>query len=97
MKRIRTLALFMAAAMLLVLLASTAFVASHADHDCDGACCLTCQQIRLCTQHMKTVSLAAAAALLFAAFLRFARANLPYPAPGAARQTLITCKVKLTN
>ena len=42
MKRTRTLALFMAAAMLLVLLASTAFVVSHADHDCDGACCITC-------------------------------------------------------
>ena len=40
---------------------------------------------------------AAAAALLFAAFLRFARASLPAPALCMARQTLITCKVKLTN
>ena len=97
MKHIRALALFLSAAMLLVLLASTAFVVSHADHDCQGDDCLVCQQINFCTQHLKTVSLAVAAALLFAAFLRVARAGLPAPAPCLARQTLITCKVKLTN
>ena len=97
MKHTRVLALLLSAAMLLVLLASTAFVVSHADHDCCGDNCLICDQINVCTQHLKTVSLAAAAELLFAAFLRFARASLPTPAPSMARQTLITCKVKLTN
>ena len=97
MKHTRVLALLLSAAMLLVLLASTAFVVSHADHDCCGDNCLICEQINVCTQHLKTVSLAAAAELLFAAFLRFARASLPTPAPSMARQTLITCKVKLTN
>lgn len=97
MKHTRALALLLSAAMLLVLLASTAFVVSHADHDCCGDNCLICEQINVCTQHLKTVSLAAAAALLFAALLRFARASLPAPAPCMARQTLITCKVKLTN
>ena len=97
MKHTRALALLLSAALLLVLLASTAFVVSHADHDCCGDNCLICEQINFCTQHLKTVSLAAAAALLFAAFLRFARASLPASAPCMTRQTLITCKVKLTN
>ena len=97
MKHTRALALLLSAVLLLVLLASTAFVVSHADHDCCGDNCLICEQINVCTQHLKTVSLAAAAVQLFGAFLRFARASLPAPAPCMARQTLITCKVKLTN
>ena len=97
MKRIRTLALFMAAAMLLVLLASTAFVVCHADHDCDGACCLTCQQISLCTQHLKTVAAAAAAFLLLAMVLGRPGALPLLPPPATARRTLVAQKVKLTN
>ena len=97
MKQTRALALLLSAAMLLVLLASTTFMASHADHDCTGDTCLICQQINVCTQHLKTVSLAVAAALLFAAFLCLARASMPSAAPCMTRQTLITCKVKLTD
>ena len=97
MKHTRALALLLSAALLLVLLASTAFVAAHADHDCQGDGCLVCQQLNICTEHLKIVSLAAAAALLFAALLRFARESLPAPAPCVVRRTLITCKVKLTN
>ena len=97
MKRIRTLAILMAAAMLLVLLASTAFVVCHADHDCDGTCCLTCQQIKLCTQHMKTVAAAAAVFLLPAMALGRPGALPLIPAPATARRTLVAQKVKLTN
>ena len=97
MKRTRTLAILMAAAMLLVLLASTAFVVCHADHDCDGTCCLTCQQIRLCTQHMKTVAAAAAVFLLPAMVLGRPGALPLLPAPEMARRTLVAQKVKLTN
>ena len=97
MKRTRTLAILMAAAMLLVLLASTAFVASHADHDCDGTCCLTCRQISLCAQHMKTVAAAAAVFLLLAMVLRQPGALPLFPAPETARRTLVAQKVKLTN
>ena len=97
MKRTRTLAFFVAAAMLLVLLASTAFVVSHADHDCDGDCCLTCQQISLCTQHLKTVAAAAAALLLPAMVLGRPGALPLLPAPETARRTLVAQKVKLTN
>ena len=97
MKQIRPLAILMAAAMLFVLLASTAFVVSHADHDCDGTCCLTCQQIRLCTQHMKTVAAAAATILLLAMVLRRPGALPLLPAPAMARRTLVAQKVKLTN
>ena len=96
MKRIRTLALIMAAAMLLVLLASTAFVVSHADHDCDGTSCLTCQQISLCTRHMETV--AAAAVFLLLAMVLGRPGALPLlPPPATARRTLVAQKVKLTN
>lgn len=99
MKYIRTLALLLSVAMLTILLASTAFLVYHADHECNGdhAHCLICEQISLCTQHQKTIALAVVTALLGSLLLGFARSETRREAPLWARETLVTCKVKLSN
>ena len=98
MKPIRCLALILSVAMLTILLASSVFVVSHADHDCDREHhhCLICEQISLCTQHLKTISSAVAAPLMLAAALGIVLVTVPYFVPVRVRGTLVTCKVKLT-
>ena len=68
MTKKRIMAVILAALVLIVMVSSSLYIAEHADHDCTGEDCSICQQIYLCTQTLKTLSLAVIAAAVFYAF-----------------------------
>ena len=96
-KQKRTLALVMAAAILLIVLTSAFFVAAEANHDCIGGGCKICCQINACCAVLKGLALAVIAAVLTAAASR----PLPFLLAGcrlsAPRYTLVSLKVKLSD
>lgn len=65
MTKKRILAAVLTALVLVVMLSSSLFIIEHADHDCTGEDCPICQQIYLCTQTLKTLSIAVIAATVF--------------------------------
>ncbi len=87
----------LAAAVCAALLLCALFVAAEIDHDCAGAYCPVCAQIRACENLLQSfaLALAAAAAALALAFTISHFAAPARPANGGA--TPIKLKVKLSN
>lgn len=96
-KRLRVSAAVLAALAAVVLLASSLFIVSHAEHDCAGRDCSVCEQMRVCAQALKTLSTAAAVTALCAVRGVSARAVSACAVPARAPSTPISLRVKLSN
>lgn len=97
MAKKRILTAVLAALVLVVMLSSSLFIIEHADHDCSGEDCPICQQIYLCTQTLKTLSLAVIAAVVFYAFSALLSITIRQVETVCVPHTPVSLKVKLTN
>lgn len=97
MTKKRILAAVLTALVLAVMLSSSLFIIEHADHDCTGEDCSICQQIYLCTQTLKTLSLAVIAATVFYAFSALLSITIRQVETACVPHTPVSLKVKLTN
>lgn len=97
MTKKRILAAVLTALVLAVMLSSSLFIIEHADHDCTGEDCPICQQIYLCTQTLKTLSLAVIAAAVFYAFSALLSITIRQVETACVPHTPVSLKVKLTN
>ena len=97
MTKKRIMAVILAALVLIVMVSSSLYIAEHADHDCTGEDCSICQQIYLCTQTLKTLSLAVIAAAVFYAFSALLSITLRQVETACVPHTPVSLKVKLTN
>lgn len=91
------MAVILAALVLIVMVSSSLYIAEHADHDCTGEDCSICQQIYLCTQTLKTLSLAVIAAAVFYAFSALLSITIRQVETACVPHTPVSLKVKLTN
>lgn len=97
MTKKRIMAVILAALVLIVMVSSSLYIAEHADHDCTGEDCSICQQIYLCTQTLKTLSLAVIAAAVFYAFSALLSITIGQVETACVPHTPVSLKVKLTN
>ncbi len=97
MAKKRIMAVFLAALVLLVIASSSLYIAEHADHHCTGEDCPICAHIYLCTQTLKTLSLAVIAAVVFFAFSALLYIAIRRTETACVPQTPVSLKVKLTN
>ncbi len=97
MTKKRILAAVLAALVLAVMLSSSLFIIEHADHDCTGEDCPICQQIYLCTQTIKTLSLAFIAVTVFSALATLIHIIDRQIETACVPRTPVSLKVKLTN
>lgn len=97
MTKKRIMAVILAALVLIVMVSSSLYIAEHADHDCTGEDCSICQQIYLCTQTLKTLSLAVIAATVFYAFSALLSITIRQVETACVPHTPVSLKVKLTN
>ena len=97
MTKKRIMAVILAALVLIVMVSSSLYIAEHADHDCTGEDCSICQQIYLCTQTHKTLSLAVIAAAVFHAFSALLSITIRQVETACVPHTPVSLKVKLTN
>lgn len=97
MTKKRIMAVILTALVLIVMVSSSLYIAEHADHDCTGEDCSICQQIYLCTQTLKTLSLAVIAAAVFYAFSALLSITIRQVETACVPHTPVSLKVKLTN
>lgn len=97
MTKKRILTAVVAVLVLVVMLSSSLFIIEHADHDCTGEDCPICQQIYLCTQTLKTLSLAVTAAVAFCALSTLLYITIRQAETVCVPHTPVSLKVKLTN
>lgn len=97
MTKKRIMAVILAALVLIVMVSSSLYIAEHADHDCTGEDCSICQQIYLCTQTLKTLSLAVIAAAVFYAFSALLSITIRQVETACVPHTPVSLKVKLSN
>ena len=97
MTKKRIMAVILAALVLIVMVSSSLYIAEHADHDCTGEDCSICQQIYLCTQTLKTLSLAVIAAAVFYAFSALLSITIRQVETACVPHTPVSLKVKLTH
>jgi len=97
MTKKRIMAVVLAALVLIVMVSSSLYIAEHADHDCTGEDCSICQQIYLCTQTLKTLSLAFIAAVAFCALSALLYITIRQAETVCVPHTPVSLKVKLTN
>lgn len=97
MTKKRIMAAILTALVLIVMVSSSLYIAEHADHDCTGEDCSICQQIYLCTQTLKTLSLAVIAAAVFYAFSALLSITIRQVETACVPHTPVSLKVKLTN
>ena len=69
--RRRIISIIAAAAFLLAILCSMAYIAAEADHDCVGDGCAICAQVSICRNTLKNLMTAVCAAVFAAAFAAF--------------------------
>jgi hypothetical protein len=86
--------------LLVTVLASSAFVVTHAQHDCIGLGCHTCAQISVCKLILEWIGLAALAAVVVLAALRPGVAGrragpAPKDAPAVRRTPLFYDRIRL--
>ncbi len=91
------IAAWLAAVAVLVVLSSSAFILSHADHDCSGEDCPICEQLYACTQNLKNLAAALAAAAAVITLVVFLRTVLRYAQADCIQNTPVHLKVKLSN
>lgn len=97
MTKKRIMAVILTALVLIVMVSSSLYIAEHADHDCTGEDCSICQQIYLCTQTLKTLSLAVIAAAVFYAFSALLSITIRQVETACVPHTPVSLKVKLSN
>lgn len=97
MTKKRILVAVLTALVLVVMLSSSLFIIEHADHDCIGEDCPICEQIYLCTQTLKTLSLAVIAAAVFYAFSALLSTTIRQVETACVPHTPVSLKVKLSN
>ncbi len=97
MTKKRILAAVLTALVLAVMLSSSLFIIEHADHDCTGEDCPICQQIYLCTQTLKTLSIAVIAATVFFALAALLHITIRQTEAVCVPHTPVSLKVKFTN
>ena len=95
--RNRIMAILLSVIVFLAMLCSSFYIAEEANHDCIGENCPICDQIRVCQNSLKTLSLAVSAVMsgIVLTYLlcrcRSARSN------PALIYTLVSLKVKLLD
>ncbi len=97
MTKKRILAAMLTALVLVVMLSSSLFIIEHVDHECTGEDCQICQQIYLCTQTLKTLSLAVIAAAVFYVFSALLSITIKQVETACVPHTPVSLKVKLSN
>ena len=97
MTKKRILTAVLATLVLVVMLSSSLFIIEHADHDCTGEDCQICQQIYLCTQTLKTLSLAGMAVVVFFALSALLHISIRQAETACVPHTPVSLKVKLSN
>lgn len=97
MTKKRILTAVLTALVLVVMLSSSLFIIEHADHDCTGEDCQICQQIYLCTQTLKTLSLAVIAAAVLYVFSAILSITIKQIETACVPHTPVSLKVKLSN
>lgn len=97
MTKKRILTAVLTALVLVVMLSSSLFIIEHADHDCTGEDCQICQQIYLCTQTLKTLSLAGMAVVVFFALSALLHISIRQVETACVPHTPVSLKVKLSN
>ncbi len=93
----RFIAAVLTAVALLVLLSSSIFILSHADHDCTGEDCPICEQLCACAQNLKSLTAAAAAVMVMIAFRFALQAVMGQAEYAYIPHTPVYLKVKLSN
>ncbi len=93
----RTMALLIAAAFIVVVLFSTAYVAAESDHDCLGGDCQICCQLSVCRSILESIMLIACAEAFAAVLVCMLCAFMPRFAEGSLLFTLVSLKVKLSD
>ena len=96
-KHLRIAKILLAVLLLAAMLCPLIFITAEADHDCTGEDCSICQQIYLCTQTLKTLSLAVIAAAVFYAFSALLSITIRQVETACVPHTPVSLKVKLTN
>ncbi len=96
-KRNRSVALFMALAVFVVVLFSSLYTVENADHDCVGESCPICAQIAVCenTLHGFSMAAVAVAAIVFAPV--FCALAVKPAFVSLFSDTLVSLKVKLSD
>lgn len=97
MTKKRILTAVLTALVLVVMLSSSLFIIEHVDHECTGEDCQICQQIYLCTQTLKTLSLAVIAAAVFYVFSALLSITIKQVETACVPHTPVSLKVKLSN
>lgn len=93
----RIQAVLIAFAVLFIMLSSALYIAVEADHDCTGQDCPICEQIHVCENNLKNVSLAVCT-VAFAAELQYILCRKISDCTDFVQShTLVTFKVKLSN
>lgn len=97
MTKKRILTAVLTALVLVVMLSSSLFIIEHVDHECTDEDCQICQQIYLCTQTLKTLSLAVIAAAVFYVFSALLSITIKQVETACVPHTPVSLKVKLSN
>lgn len=93
----RILALLLSIAVILFLLSSSAFIVTHADHDCVGENCPVCEQLYSCAQNLKNLSVSLLVAASTVALAFSLCGGMKWLTPVFALHTPVLLKVKLSN
>lgn len=96
-KKRRTISLLVAAAVFFVMLCSALYIAEQAGHDCVGEKCPICYQISVCENTLKTLSVAACAAVFAAVSVYALCIGISICEETVLSYTLVSLKVKLTD
>lgn len=95
-KHTRFIALFIATLVAFVMLFSTIYIATNADHDCEGEHCQICYQISIFENTLKNLSVAITVTAVTALVISCICITVSFINENPVR-TLITLKVKLSN
>lgn len=93
----RFLTVLLSVVMLLVVLASSLYIAQESNHACIGENCPICLQLSLCRTLLKKSASASRAAVLLAAVRYLLYKAVPAFTTGCGVYTLVSLRVKLSN
>jgi hypothetical protein len=95
--RNRILAILLAVAITFVMLFSVLFIAIESGHDCTGEECKICEQLSICVNTLKKISVTVITAAFIAVLLYSQRVCSVYSLAVNVPCTLVALKVKLSN
>lgn len=93
----RAFALLLCAALLFLLLVSSALLVVHANHDCSGEGCEICALLDLCALRLRQLATALILVAWIAAVTRYLRLYAANTEFSPASRTLVALKIKLSN